>query len=310
MGKSKRGPRSREKMRETGEGRFDWNRGVKPPMSELTEEEKQERIQNREAAIKRGITLEDKGIKDSKFVVTEELQEELATDEFNKILSGEIETKIMLTTCTKPGKQVIRLSKELMYTIPNIHFYKRRDYPIQAICQYAAHHQFTSVIVVGQQKKRVHGLYICHLPEGPSLFYKLTSLKLMRDLQKMRGKKKEMKLAHVLADRPEVLTKQFESKMGLRASRSLRSLFPAKSDLKARRVVCFMNQRDFIFFRNWRYDFKDTDTKTPVSGLKEIGPRFTLKMRWCHKGLFNANDADYEFLWRPELQVDRKIFFI
>lgn len=73
-----------------------------------------------------------------------------------------------------------------------------------------------------------------------------------------------------------------------------------------RRVVTFHNQRDFIFFRHHRYIFED-GKKTR---LQEIGPRLTLKLLWMHAGLFNTKEGLYEFVWRPDLKVDRKNMLI
>ena len=46
------------------------------------------------------------------------------------------------------------------------------------------------------------------------------------------------------------------------------------------------------------------------AALQEIGPRFTLKLLWLHAGLFNTKEGLYEFVWRPDLKVDRKRMLI
>ena len=73
-----------------------------------------------------------------------------------------------------------------------------------------------------------------------------------------------------------------------------RNLYPALSqdpEFQGRQVVTFHNQRDYIFVRHHRYIFETADQPkggkkgtTPSeimkARLQELGPRFTLKLRW------------------------------
>lgn len=58
-------------------------------------------------------------------------------------------------------------------------------------------------------------------------------------------------------------------------------LFPSLPQFRGRQVATLHNQRDFLFFRRHRYAF----TSPTSAKLQEIGPRFTLKLRWMRKGL-------------------------
>jgi len=105
--------------------------------------------------------------------------------------------------------------------------------------------------------------------------------------------------------------------------RFLGSLFPHAPQFEGRQVVTFHNQRDFIFVRHHRYIFdevEETEAKRreavkkremakgkevadPAgsgSGVKtrlqELGPRFTLKLRWLQQGSFDTLHGEYEFL--------------
>lgn len=86
--------------------------------------------------------------------------------------------------------------------------------------------------------------------------------------------------------------------LGLSVGRLLQTLFPPLPQLEGRQVVAVHNQRDFIFFRRFRYMFDlraddeavrkqarergmDEDVRTK---MQEIGPRLTLKLRWIKKG--------------------------
>jgi hypothetical protein len=84
----------------------------------------------------------------------------------------------------------------------------------------------------------------------------------------------------------------------------------------------------FTFFN--RYIFRDGKR----CDLQELGPRFTLKMKWLQKGTFSTKDGDYEWIFKvivlcsyvaclkcvftsvifitnqPEMETSRKRFFL
>lgn len=96
---------------------------------------------------------------------------------------------------------------------------------------------------------------------------------------------------------PELVLSNFSTPLGLSTGRLLQSLFPPLPQIVGRQVVAVHNQRDYIFFRRFRYMFaireteasrkaardqgRDEDLRTR---MQEIGPRFTLKLRWIKKG--------------------------
>ena len=65
-------------------------------------------------------------------------------------------------------------------------------------------------------------------------------------------------------------------------------------------MVTLHNQRDFLFFRRHRYAFRSTEK----AALQEIGPRFTLKLRWLKKGLPSVGGAFGAGEHPPGLEVD------
>jgi len=227
-------------------------------------------------------------------------------DEFQTIISGQKDPKIMITTCVKPCNRILKAIKEFDLFFPNSHYYERRDYAMSNIVKYASIHEFTTLLVLQQRDKEIYGLYVCHLPLGPSAFFRLSNVKLLYDLQKLSKEPLPALTTHA----PELLMQNFSSVYGRRINRILRSLFPAKAELEGRRLVAFHNHRDFIFLRHFRYEFRKEDTDDPRAQLAEIGPQMTLKLRWIHTGLFNVKDAQYEYMWRPDLQIKRNVFFV
>lgn len=58
-----------------------------------------------------------------------------------------------------------------------------QGYPLKKICEYATNRDFTDVIVFNENRKTVNGLLLVHLPGGPTAHFKLSSLKLSKDIQ-------------------------------------------------------------------------------------------------------------------------------
>lgn len=103
--------------------------------------------------------------------------------------------------------------------------------------------------------------------------------------------------ANPTAHAPELVLSNFSTPLGLSIGRLLQSVFPALPQIVGRQVVAIHNQRDYIFFRRFRYMFalreteasraaaktqgRDEDVRTK---MQEIGPRFTLKLRWLKRG--------------------------
>ncbi|XP_055388663.1 brix domain-containing protein F44G4.1-like [Condylostylus longicornis] len=274
----------------------------------LVKQERTKRRRSRQAAESRGEvvekqtphTIETLRRADETIVEAEdqEILEADETDEFSKYFQGKSTPKILLTTCKKPSRCLLEFVKELQIIIPNVFYYKRGDYRIKSIVKYGINKEFTDIIVLAEHLKRPSGMYISHLPEGPTSFFKLTNVKLA---QEMKGS------AAVTTHQPEVILNGFTTRLGRRAARQLAVLFPQRPEFHGRRAICFHNQRDFIFFRHHRYIFSEGGRKCR---LQEIGPRMTLKLRSMQHGTFDPSGGLFEFEWKPDMQVDRKKMFV
>ena len=72
--------------------------------------------------------------------------------------------------------------------------------------------------------------------------------------------------------------------------------------------MTFHNQRDFIFIRHHRYVYRKEKEKTRAR-LQELGPRFTLKLKWLQAGLFDGETAEYEWVMkRGDMETSRRKF--
>ena len=73
-------------------------------------------------------------------------------------------------------------------------------------------------------------------------------------------------------------------------------------------MVTFHNQRDFIFVRHHRYIYRKENDQTRAR-LQELGPRFTLKMKWLQEGSFDTEFGEYEWISkRKQMETSRRKF--
>ncbi len=82
-------------------------------------------------------------------------------------------------------------------------------------------------------------------------------------------------------------------------------------------VVTFHNQRDFVFVRHHRYIFapkrgngqQSKEEHQTGANIQELGPRFTLRLKWLQEGTFNTQFGEFEWiLKRKEMEPTRRTF--
>ena len=131
----------------------------------------------------------------------EEIAGEEAMDEYAQYFAGNTSPKLMITTSKspKPTKATFDFIRDFMDLFPTIYFYKRKGYEIKRICEVAASKLFTDLIVVSEDHKKVNGLWLIHLPCGPTAHFKLSSLKLSRELQHPTPRHIAARLRYLLA---------------------------------------------------------------------------------------------------------------
>lgn len=130
-------------------------------------------------------------------------------------------------------------------------------------------------------------MILIHLPIGPTAYFKLSSVKY--------GSKTSATSHH-----PELILKGFQTGLGAQVVSLLKGLFPPRPEIKGRQVCTFQNQRDYIFFRRHRYEYRNVNK----ASLKELGPRFTMKLKWLQKGTFDPKGG--EFIWKSEQTMATK----
>ena len=254
------------------------------------------------------------------------LQEDQADDEFAPYFSGNAQPKVLITTRPRPSQNLFYFIADLQKLIPALHFYPRKSYSVKEICQFASNRDFTHLIVLSEKSKVCNGMTISHLrphPDtgiaGPTAFYKVTAVVTSTQIPHHGASTRHI---------PELNLHGFGTRLGHRVGRLLGSLFPQGPQLQGRQVVTFHNQRDFIFCRHHRYMFKQQQQEQQESStskqnntnqksdriqtrLQELGPRFTLKLRWLQEGTFDTQHGEYEwFHKRKEMDTTRRKFHL
>lgn len=247
-------------------------------------------------------TIESLRVADETMVdpTSEETHIDLQMDEMAPYFNQTTTPKVLITTSDRPTKKTNAFCKEFKKIVPNAFVKYRRGLDLKKIIPQATSRDFTDMIVINEDRGEPNGLVICHLPDGPTAEFKLLNLKLTKELNK---KKIGAMTDHV----PEVNIHNFNTRLGVTIGRMLSCLFPVRPNYHGRRVVTFHNQRDYIFFRQHRYQFRNQEK----CALQELGPRFILKLRSLQKGTFDSKYGMYEWVHkRHEMDTSRRKFHL
>lgn len=247
-----------------------------------------------------------------------DLAPEALVAKFPSLFTDEFPTpKILITTAIgstlhKEAQLLTDLFPNSVYIRRTAHRYSHK-FSVKEISSFASNRNYTAVIVLQEDQKRVSGLTVVHLPKGPTFHFSISNW--------IEGKKLPGH-GRSTGHWPELILNGFRTPLGVVTAHLFRALFPPQPDFEGRQVVTLHNQRDYIFVRRHRYAFRekretekavvDTDGKEikGVEGIKtalqEIGPRFTLKLRRVDKGIQRASGQEWE--WKSQLEKTRTKF--
>ncbi|XP_011497580.1 PREDICTED: probable ribosome production factor 1 [Ceratosolen solmsi marchali] len=232
----------------------------------------------------------------------EEVRIDMEHDEFAAYYRQEYEPKVLITYSDNPHTKTRIFGRELTRIIPNSTSLYRNRSGIKKIVKSCVQKNFTDIIVINENQCKPNGMLIIHLPDGPTINCKLSNVKITPELRRSHKE--------ITEHRPEVILNNFTTRLGHTVSRMFGALFHYQPEFKGRRVVTFHNQRDYIFFRHHRYEF---NKKTGKPRLRELGPRFTLKLRYLQHGTFDSKYGDYEWTIqgrRHQMETSRRKFFL
>ena len=232
----------------------------------------------------------------------EDLEEEIKNDEFTPYFNKEYDPQILITTSIVYTSTIFKFIKALKETIPNSYFYYRKKQDIGQMIEFAKEKNFSTLMVVTEECKKPYRITIAHLlGKGLTAEFKISDVLYREDIKGAGSS------SGVSDYNPELIFKNFKTKLGFRVQRIFNSMFPIEEEVKGRRVVTFHNQRDYIFFRHHRYQFeKELDGVR----LQEIGPSFTMRLLSVQEGLFEREKGDFEFNYKDRMGIRRRKFYL
>uniref|UniRef100_A0A1A9UL16 Brix domain-containing protein n=1 Tax=Glossina austeni TaxID=7395 RepID=A0A1A9UL16_GLOAU len=232
----------------------------------------------------------------------EELRQELECDEFSAYFERIYEPKVLITFADNPVTKTRKFGLELGRIFPNALVKIRNRSSVKKMCQSAIREEYTDIVIINEDRRKPNGLLVIHLPNGPTAHFKLSNVKLTTDIKRDHKE--------ITKHRPEVILNNFTTRLGLTIGRMLGALFHHDPEFKGRRVATFHNQRDYIFFRHHRYEFSKDGKRAK---LRELGPRFTLKLRSLQEGTFDSKTGDYVWIItnkRHSMEASRRRFHL
>jgi ribosome production factor 1 len=225
--------------------------------------------------------------------------------------------KILITTSINSAlHDQARILTDLLpnsvYIRRSTHRYGHK-FSVREISSFASKRNYTALVVLEEDQKRVSGLTVVHLPVGPTFHFSVSNW--------IEGKKLPGH-GNPTGHWPELILNNFRTPLGLLTAHLFRTLFPPQPELHGRQVVTLHNQRDYIFVRRHRYVFREKrETEKGVVGtdgremkgveeiraaLQELGPRFTLKLRRIDKGIQRQSGQEWE--WKGGMERQRTKF--
>ncbi|XP_031635294.1 probable ribosome production factor 1 [Contarinia nasturtii] len=216
---------------------------------------------------------------------SEELRKELEIDDFSEYFAREYTPKVLITYADNPVTKTRKFGIELTRMIPNSLAKIRNRSSIKKMVKSAIRENFTDIIIINENNREPNGLVVVHLPNGPTAHFKLSNVRITKEINRSH--------LEFTKHRPEVILTNFTTRLGLSVGRMLGALFHHDPEFKGRRAVTFHNQRDYIFFRHHRYEFAKDGSRAK---LRELGPRFTLKLRSLQEGTFDSKYGDYDWM--------------
>ncbi|XP_068659814.1 uncharacterized protein [Aristolochia californica] len=243
-------------------------------------------LRNEEAALRKEIDLEDENTE----VPRTHIDDEYAN-------ASERDPKILLTTSRNPSSRLTQFVKEMKIVFPNAQRMNRGGQVISEIIDTCRAHEFTDVILVHEHRGEPDGLIVCHLPFGPTAYFGLLNVVTRHDI-------KDKKAMGTMSEAyPRLILNNFSTKLGQRTANILKHLFPIPKP-ESRRIITFANQSDYISFRHHVYD-KHGGPKSLE--LKEIGPRFELRLYQIKLGTVDQTEAQNEWVIRPYMNTAKKM---
>merc|ERR1719204_2740956 len=134
----------------------------------------------------------------------EDVAAEAQNDEFAKYFNCTSTPKTLVTTNKKSSLETRKLLDELTNVIPNSEYVKRGKVDMKNLVKEAVERQYTHILVINEDMKKPNSIIVTHLPEGPTATFRLTSVKLKKQLKRH---------GNATNHKPEVILNNFKTKL-------------------------------------------------------------------------------------------------
>ncbi|CEO98505.1 Brix domain-containing protein [Plasmodiophora brassicae] len=208
--------------------------------------------------------------------------------------AGIRDPKVLVTTSRNPSSRLTQFASEMRLMFPNAQRINRGATVVKELVDACRSNDVTDLVIVHEHRGEPDGLIISHMPYGPTAYFNMTGCVLRHDI-------KDANLGTMSEAYPHLIFDRFDTPLGKRVQTILKYLFPVpKPDTK--RVLSFVNRNDFISFRHHVYERphgKDVE-------LREVGPRFELRLYQIKLGTVDMKEAEDEWVLRPYMTTAHK----
>ncbi|KAI0222575.1 Ribosome production factor 1 [Massospora cicadina] len=234
----------------------------------------------------------------------EQVKQEDAEDEYATYFTKEVKPKVMITTSKNASANLFRFVEEFADIVPDSQFIRRGyQFEISHIMEFGSKREFTDIVIIGEDAQRPstsfglripHGtdsITLIHLPNGPTAYFKLSNVVHPKEIYG-HGRSS--------AHQPELILNNFTTRLGHWWGGCSILLFPPVPEFS--RPPSALIRRLLIA----SYAFRSGEKVD----LQELGPRFTLKLKWVQRGLYDSNDGEYEWKHKTDMETTRRRFFL
>jgi len=207
--------------------------------------------------------------------------------------AGIEDPRVLVTTSRSPSGRLMQFAKELKLVFPNAERMNRGNTVLSELVNACRAQDVTDLVIVHEHRGEPDGLVVCHLPYGPTCSFGVMNAVLRHDL-------KDANLGTVSEAFPHLIFHNFRTPLGERVANCLKYLFPVPKP-ESLRVMTFVNENDYISFRHHVYTKKGKEVD-----LREVGPRFDLKLYQIKLGTIDQSEAENEWVLRPYLNTAKK----
>ena len=212
-------------------------------------------------------------------------------------LAGIRDPKVLVTTSRDPSSRLKQFAKEIKLLFPNSTNVNRGNTKVKELVESSTNHDFTDIVVLTETRGEPDGLYISHLPLGPTAYFTLSNAVLRHDIQD-RGTVSEQY--------PHIILEGFSTRVGQRLSTILRHLFPPPRP-ESKRILTFKVEDDVIIFRHHTYERNAAGGNSiNAIDLQEVGPRFIMQPYMIRLGTIDQEESEKEWVYRPYLNTAKK----